>query len=141
MKRAVGMEELIDLFCGKQAETMSCGEIRRAANRLIQKHNLQCRLDFEREKIAVFRPIRQIEEEREVEKWLMLKDYLFEKIRGTEYEELYSCRVNERKTAKQLQQQFHLSKSKYYGMFAKIYRIAERYLYYQRLLQIEGGKL
>ena len=137
MKRIIRIEEVIDFFLSQGIEKLLREEIWITANRMIKKQNKQAEKDNRDIGFFKYDYLKEIEEDRELDLWVGLKVYINEKLKKTESLSVYrkkSCKLYCRGG---VMEDHYLSRSKYYEMLSFIYRYAEKYIYYNRLVVIK----
>lgn len=136
MKRIIRMEDVVDFFLSTGIEKMSRQEIFQAANRMIKKQNDQTKKDNEACGFEKYDLLKKIKEQTEMELWIGLKEYINNKLKGTEYLSIYHKKECGRYRRGEIMQTYYLSQRKYYEMLDFVYEYAEKYIYYNHLVQI-----
>ena len=136
MKRIIRMEEVVDFFCGKRIEKLTYGESRTAVGKMIMKQNRQASKDNMALGFKKYDLLIGLSDEKVLEDWLGLKDYIKEKLDGTEYLAVYRKKISGIYSRGEIEKQCYVSKSKYYELLSFVYSYAERYIYYHRLVRM-----
>lgn len=133
-KRIIRTEEVVDFFCSNGIEKLKDTEILKIANRMIKKQNLQTDIDNKKLKIEYFDKLKIIEGLEDLQTWRNLKGHMKERLKQTEYWDIFRTRINNIFSAGDLQGRKSLSVGQFYRLEQDIYRIAEKYIYSHQLI-------
>lgn len=136
MKRIIRTEEVVDFFLSDGIEKLSSEEIWNIANKMIKKQNEQTEKDNKECGFAKYDLLKNIKKEKELKKWIGLKEYINEKLKGMEHLFAYKKKNSGVYSRVEIMQMYYLSQSKYYEMLGMVYEYAEKYIYYNRLISI-----
>lgn len=136
MKRIIRTEEVVDFFLSGGIEKLSSEEIWNIANKMIKKQNEQTEKDNKECGFVKYDLLKEIRKEKELKKWIGLKEYINEKLKGTEYLVAYRKKNSGVYSRGEIMQMYYLSQSKYYETIGVVYEYAEKYIYYNRLITI-----